>query len=124
MIGYRYGKRSAFFGILLFALVVFLVGSCSGNKLWGTWENTEPTLGGGTQTNTVVLSINNFTHRVTERDRNGSITYFNEEKGKFSVSDNRIEYVFKNGTSEIVTFSLTDNTITSPRRVPLTRKGR
>jgi hypothetical protein len=94
-------KQSTLFGILAIIAIVFAFG-CNGNSLSGTWES---------KNNRINFSGKNFT----------SITFFPtilgitlppiETKGTYSLENDKIEFLYSDGSAKVSSFFRTKNTI-------------
>ena len=97
----RTSKQSIFFSILAIITLVFTFG-CSGKNLNGTWE---------AKVRRLTFSGKNFTSTIffpTVLDINMSPI---EAKGTYSLSGDKIEFLYSDGSVEVSSFSRTKNTI-------------
>jgi len=113
-------KHYTFIGILVILVFVLVFGcSATNNGLSGTWEYVDSPVG---------MNYNNgkdslYIWKIAFSGKKFTITGLiligrsaenrveTEEKGTYSISDNKIELVFSNGQIEVFSFSRTENTL-------------
>ena len=93
-------SQNIFFGILV--ITFFIVISCNDNNLNGTWE---------AKVSRLTFSGNNFTDISFFPPSLGINITPIERKGTYSISGDKIEFLYSNGSVEVSSFTRTKNTI-------------
>jgi hypothetical protein len=89
------------FGIVFLAIMVLVLVSCSGG-ISGTWRPEHTTFLPGVFS--LTFSGKSFT-------AGGDSDFGNTGRGKYSISDGKIEFVYSDGRIKVFSFSRTENTI-------------